>query len=188
MNTETQDLYHKDFKNIGVTIHKVDKRLDTGDIILQREYPISSDDSYATLLERSHSACAEILSDAINQICSGKYNRIEQNTIHDVGFYCGIRGEGDELIDWSLTSREIFNFIRAICNPGPRARTFIDGSLVLINSSRLIEGAPTYKNTPGQLISKTKDGFLVKTGDSFIEILEYESEKKLRVGYKFKNQ
>ncbi|MFT6716160.1 MAG: methionyl-tRNA formyltransferase [Saprospiraceae bacterium] len=173
-----------DEKEFGITVHFVDEGIDTGDIILQRSYPISDSDSYKTLLERAHDDCAEILSDALKQMCIGQQKRIVQKEIHPAGFYCGIRGEGDEIIDWNSSSRDIFNFIRSICSPGPKARTYLKGNLVTINASREIDQAPTYKSTAGQLISKTSEGFLVKTGDSYIEILEYEVDGKIRVGDK----
>jgi methionyl-tRNA formyltransferase len=175
-----------DEKEFGITVHFVDEGIDTGDIILQRVYPITDIDTYATLLVKAHVNCAKILADSLKEICSRTFSRIDQKHIHPVGFYCGIRSEGDEIIDWNSTSREIFNFIRSICSPGPMARAYLNGNLVKINSSRLIDKAPVYKNTPGQLISKTKDGFLVKTGDSYIEMLEYQTEGKIRVGDKFK--
>ncbi len=49
----------------------------------------------------------------------------------------------------------------------------------------MIHNAPNYKGKAGQIISKTKDGFLVKTQDSFVEILEIESNVKLIVGQTF---
>jgi methionyl-tRNA formyltransferase len=52
----------------------------------------------------------------------------------------------------------------------------------MINKANLLAGAPNYKNTPGQILAKSNDGFLVKTLDSFIEILEIESEQVLKVG------
>jgi methionyl-tRNA formyltransferase len=64
------------------------------------------------------------------------------------------------------------------------ALSYINGKEVRINRSRLIESAPIYKGINGQLISKTPDGFLVKTSDSFIEIIEIETDLKLRVGDK----
>ena len=176
-----------DEKDYGITVHFVDEGIDTGDIVLQRSYEINDLDTYSTLLERAYIDCAVILSESLKIICSGEFKRIKQKNIHPVGFYCGIRGEGDEIIDWKANSRDIFNFIRSICNPGPQARTYVNGNLVKINSSRLIENAPSYKNTCGQLISKTKKGFIVKTGDSYIEILDYEVDRKIRVGDKFIN-
>jgi len=64
------------------------------------------------------------------------------------------------------------------------ATTSLNGNELRINRSRMIEGAKNYIGTNGQLLAKTKDGFLVKTEDSFIEILEIESETKLKVGDK----
>ena len=48
-----------------------------------------------------------------------------QKDIHELGFYCTARKEGDEILDWMQSSRDIFNFIRAICRPGPEARVFL---------------------------------------------------------------
>jgi methionyl-tRNA formyltransferase len=173
-----------DEKEFGITVHYIDEGIDTGDIILQRNYTITDEDSYGSLLKIAYVECANILYDAIKQIQNGTSNRIPQSLIHQVGFYCGKRGHGDEIINWTESSRDIFNLIRSISSPGPKATTSISGSEVQINCARLIEHAPVYKNTVGQLLSKTKTGFLVKTQDSFIEISEIESNIKLRVGDK----
>lgn len=171
-----------DEKEFGITVHYIDEGIDTGDIILQKCYPIKDTDDYSTLLKISHKECADILYEAIKLIQAGKNNRIKQETIHPVGFYCGRRVEGDEIIDWNQDSREIFNFIRAISNPGPKATTYSEGIPVKINRSRTIDEATSYKGKIGQIISKTNEGFLVKTRDSFIEILEIETKAKLKVG------
>jgi methionyl-tRNA formyltransferase len=171
-----------DEKDFGVTVHYVDDGIDTGDIILQRCYPITDDDDYSTLLNRSYSYCAEILVDAIKIIQSGVVKRIRQDSIHPVGFYCPQRKLGDESLDWSLTSREVFNFVRAISKPGPEARTFIDEVEVRINHVELISGVPTYKATPGAILKKGVDYLLVKTGDSFVKVTEWSSNSKLKIG------
>ena len=64
------------------------------------------------------------------------------------------------------------------------ATTYIEDIKVFINKSRLIEFAPNYICTPGQLLAKNKDGFLIKTADNFLEIYEIESDQMLKVGYK----
>ncbi|HPW79014.1 MAG TPA: formyltransferase family protein [Bacteroidales bacterium] len=50
-----------DEKEFGITVHYMDEGIDTGDIILQRTFPITDEDSYKTLLERSYDECANIL-------------------------------------------------------------------------------------------------------------------------------
>jgi methionyl-tRNA formyltransferase len=171
-----------DEREFGITVHYIDERIDTGDIILQRVFPISDEDDYSTLLDVAYIECANILYDAIKQIQNNEVDTISQKTIHPVGFYCGKRGIGDEIINWHQKSRDVYNFIRSICLPGPRATTNFNGSEVKINASRMIVDAITYKGKPGQILLKTNDGFLVKTLDSFIEILEVESKVKLKVG------
>lgn len=171
-----------DEKSFGITVHYVDAGIDTGDIIVQKNYAISDDDDYKSLLNISYSECASILYEGIQLIRRGAANRIPQYIIHPVGFYCGSRGLGDEIINWNQTSREVFNFIRAICIPGPMATSFIRGVDVKINKARYINDAPIYKGKVGQILSKTRNGYLVKTADSFIEISDIKSQCKLKVG------
>jgi methionyl-tRNA formyltransferase len=175
-----------DEKEFGITVHFVDEGIDTGDIIIQQTYPITDSDTYNTLLEVAYVECAKLLYSAIKKIQKGNFKRTEQKTIHPIGFYCGSRTIGDEVIDWNGTSREIFNFVRALSSPGPLATTYIDNTIVKINKVKLVEDAPRYINIPGQILSKTDEGFLVKTKDSFIEIQEIETETIIRVGNRFK--
>jgi methionyl-tRNA formyltransferase len=176
-----------DEKEFGITVHYIDEGIDTGDIIIQRTFPITDEDNYGSLLEVAHIECASILYDAIKLIQGGTAKRQKQVDIHPVGFYCGTRGLGDEIIEWNQSTRDVFNFIRSISKPGPMAITFLGENPVKINSSRIIKGAPAYKNIPGQILAKSNDGFLVKTGDSFIEIIELESSDKIKVGMRFRN-
>lgn len=173
-----------DEKEFGITVHYVDEGIDTGDIIKQQCYPISDDDDYYSLLEIAYVECALVLYKAIKEIQEGSSIRIVQNSIHPVGFYCGRRGIGDEIIYWNQSSRNLFNFIRSISKPGPMATTTLNGNQIRINKARLIEQAPKYISTPGQLLAKTKEGFFVKTVDTFLEILEIESNIVLKVGDK----
>jgi len=173
-----------DETEFGITVHFIDGGIDTGDIILQKMYPITDNDDYGTLLEKAYDGCSQILFDAIKQIQNNKYDRLKQAEIHRIGSYCGIRGSGDEFINWKSTSRNLFNFIRSISYPGPRATTFFKDNPIKINRAEIVPEAPIYINTPGQILAKTTKGFYVKTIDSFIEISELETSIRLKVGDK----
>lgn len=175
-----------DEKEFGITCHYVDEGIDTGDIILQGTYQITDEDDYSTLLSRAYTGCAEVLYDSVKAIQNGTNNRIPQSSIDAVGIYCGGRMIGDEIINWNQGSRDIFNFVRAICRPGPQATCYLNNSKVLINKVRMVEGAHIYKGIPGQVLGKTKNGWYVKTADSMVEILEYDSEEKIKVGSRLK--
>lgn len=174
-----------DESEFGITVHYVDEGIDTGDIILQTTYPITDSDDYATLLERSYSGCSQLLFDAIKKIQAGSVVRIKQSKIHPTGFYCSARKEGDEYMDWSMTSREVFNFVRAICRPGPEARGVVANKEVKINRVSLVDGAPSYKGIAGAILEVGSDYLLVKTADSFVRVTDWTSDLKFKVGDRF---
>lgn len=169
-----------DEKEFGITVHFVDEGIDTGDLILQKIFEIREDDNYGSLLEIAYEECATILYESLVLFLENNVKRIPQDFLHPVGMYCGRRVQGDEVINWNDNSRNIFNFIRSISEPGPKAHTKINGKQVKINRARFINNAPSYIGKPGQILSKTKNGYLVKTKDSFIEVLEVNS--KLKIG------
>lgn len=176
-----------DEREFGITVHYMDSGIDTGDIILQETYQITDQDNYRTLLEKAYVGCADILYRALKMLQNNEVKVLKQKDIDPIGMYCGMRQEGDEVLNWSQTSREIFNFIRALCTPGPQATSWISGNKITINKARMIEGAHSYKNIPGQVIGKTPNGLLIKTGDTMLEITEYTYSGKVKVGDRLKD-
>ena len=175
-----------DEPEFGITVHYVDEGLDTGDIIFQDVYPITDVDDYGTLLAKAYVGCAEILYRAVRAIYDGTVQRTPQRSIHPVGFYCSSRRPGDELINWHVSSRALFNFVRAICRPGPQALSLNDGNKVRINRVELVTGAPHYHGIPGAVLQKKDSSFLVKTADSFVRVTEWTSEGPIKVGDRFR--
>jgi len=183
-----------DAKQFGVTVHYVDEGVDTGDIIVQEVKPITDEDTYATLLDRAVVLCANLLMESVVQIHKGRVVRRRQNDIHPVGFYCCNRSEGDEWIDWNWSSRRIFNFVRSISSPRPSARTLYNGKVVAVHAVSLIENAPEYIGTPGEIVGLSNGGLIVKTGDSTILVDQLEvipsaatelMECRFRIGQRF---
>lgn len=179
-----------DEKEFGITVHYIDAGIDTGDIIAQKTFPITDKDTYETLLDTAYRECPPLLTAAVQAIIDGTVTRKKQTEIHPVGMYCGQRREGDENLNWKQTSRQVFNFVRAICMPGPMARSVVQRGnssfLVKINQVKLVPDAPSYVGIPGQVLCKTKAGFMVKTLDSFVEIVSYQAEENIRVGDRLK--
>lgn len=171
-----------DEKEFGITVHYVDSGIDTGDIVLQESYPIKDSDTYKTLLERAHTACPELLYEALKQIISGKSHQVKQRDIHPVGFYCTQRRAGDEILDWNQNSRAVFNFIRAICKPGPMALSYVGGEKVYLNRAEMIPSVVSYVGIPGAVLEAGADYLIVKTRDSFIKVSEWECLKRIKTG------
>jgi methionyl-tRNA formyltransferase len=175
-----------DEKDFGITIHYVDSGIDTGDIILQNIYNITDADDYATILNKAYTGCATTLYEAIKKIQSNDINLIIQKNIHPLGMYCTARREGDEVLDWNQTSREIFNFVRAICRPGPEARTYLNGHEIKLNKIEFLPNAPSYKGIIGAVVGVESNGFYVKTADSYIKVVDWCNYEKPRIGDRLK--
>lgn len=158
--------------SFGVTVHYIDVGIDSGDIIVRRLVDIAQDDTYADLLEKAYGACSGALLQALDEIADGTAPRVVQDKIHPVGFYCGRRVPGDEWIDWSLPSERIRNLVRALSLPGPGARTLGDVGVVAVLGARTIVGAPDYIGTVGEVVGRTKEGVVIKTGDSTLLLTE----------------
>jgi methionyl-tRNA formyltransferase len=175
-----------DEKEFGISVHYVDEGVDTGDILAQRLLPITDEDNYATLLERAYSGCAELLYETIKQLVAGKVARKSQAAIHPLGFYCTGRTDGDERLVWDQSSRDIFNFVRAICCPGPEARTFCKDVEIKINRVELLPNAPEYKGIQGAVLGTCSDGFFVKTADSYLKVVEWSGIDRIKIGDRLK--
>lgn len=64
----------------GVTVHRVDARFDTGDIIIQQALPIRPDDTVLSLARRSAETGADLLVQAVRAIQSGNPPRMLQDS------------------------------------------------------------------------------------------------------------
>jgi methionyl-tRNA formyltransferase len=160
-------------EEIGITAHVMDAGIDTGDIILQRALPIGWTDTYGDVLARVVAAFPNIVSEAIALVASGCAVPVAQAP--ERATYFGGRGPGDEWLDWSNTSRELHNKIRAITHPGPGARTLLGDREVVIWRAYYEPSWPSYIATPGQVVGRCADGSaVVKTGDSTILIQDVQ--------------
>jgi len=171
-----------DEAEFGITVHYVDEGIDTGDIIQQKCFPITDADNYQTLLDRAYDGCADLLDKAIHDIVTGTVIRHSQEDIHPLGFYCIARRPGDEKLNWQQTSRQIFNFVRAICPPGPAARCFCGNDEIRINRVDYLADAPTYTGIPGSVLAKDSASFLVKTNDSYVRVVDWNADVRIKVG------
>src|SRR5262249_3537256 len=155
---------------IGVTGHYMDEGIDTGDIVLQRTLPIEWTDTYGDVLDRVVAAFPDLVETTLTMIAEGTARRRPQ--AHLAGTYYAGRREGDEWLDWSDTSRNLHNKVRAITRPGPGARTILPAQTFLIWRAYWAPAWPPYVTTPGEVVGRRGDGVFVKTGDSVLLVQE----------------
>lgn len=117
-------------RKAGVTLFYFDGGVDTGDVIAQQEFTITSEDTIRTVYDKATQASLSILSDYVPLIRSGEAPRVRQD--HSAATQFPQRKPADGLIDWEKSPEEIRNFIRAQTKPYPGAFTFISGKKVVI--------------------------------------------------------
>lgn len=162
-------------QEIGLTAHMVDEGIDTGPILKQLTLPIGWTDGYGDVLARVVAALPGLAADTVREIAAGTATPVPQRA--EDGTYFAGRGDGDEWLDWSLSSRHLYNKIRAITRPGPGARTLLDGREIVVWHARYDPSWPCYIATPGQVVGRVvgdEGGALVKTGDSTLLVQEVQ--------------
>jgi methionyl-tRNA formyltransferase len=80
-------LYHNEPEMVGVTIHFVDKGIDTGPIIYQERVPVYAGDSLATISNRCIRRGAELFSQAIAAIEDGSVRTVDRSKVKGRAFY-----------------------------------------------------------------------------------------------------
>lgn len=155
---------------IGITGHWMDDGIDTGDIVLQRTLPIAWTDTYGEVLRRVEDAMPSLVVDTVELVALGRGAGRPQRDLP--GTYCGGRGPGDEWFEWSAASEYLHNFIRAISRPGPGARTSLNGEEIIIWTAFFDRAWPRYLGNPGQVVGRSPEGVVVKTGDSTLLVTE----------------
>ncbi len=165
-----------DEKEFGITVHFIDKGIDTGDIILQKTYEIKDSDDYSTLLNLCHRECANLLYESLILFLNNEVNSYKQT---GGGFYCPKRIKGDEIINWTQNTREIFNFIRALNAKDLGASTFIKEKEIKIYKSEIYK-----ENIPcsqiGEIVKKENDYFIVGTKDGALKITQFKGEVNIK--------
>jgi methionyl-tRNA formyltransferase len=121
-------------KSTGVSLFKLSDGVDDGDIIIQKEITIEYDDTINEVYDKVILVSKEILLKAINSIDTIVPIAQNKNMIE----VFPQRSPDDGEIDFSKSSFEIYNFIRAQSSPYPGAffRTS-DGKKIVIEKARI---------------------------------------------------
>lgn len=164
------------YDKTGITIMYMDKKMDSGDIISQKETIITKEDTKDTLHDRLSEMGKELLLETLPNIISGNINPIKQNE-EEVTYGYNITKE-DEKIDFSKSNIEVYNKIRGLSET-PCAYTTLNGKRLKVYKARLSDRY--YANTlGGTIVGFEKDGICVVSGNKEIILTEIALEGKKR--------
>ncbi len=159
----------------GVTTMKMDKGLDTGDIILQDTVNISSDMNCGELQELLAMRGAELLICTLRGIYSGDLTPEKQD--ESKASYAVPLRKADEFIRWEQSVFEVFNQIRGM-NPWPGSYTLFQDKILKIRQAQIWNETGVYQE-PGTVLEIIKGkGFTVQTGHGIIFITKVQPQGK----------
>jgi len=163
----------------GLTLFFFEKGADTGDIVSQKKTKIETEDTVATLRKRLTFLTREAVEEIAEYLKKGQIPRRKQEEKNATLAAYRFPWHGE--IDWSKTSLEIYNEIRAITHPYSGAFSYYGGTKVIIWEARLLPEFPKYVGGAGQVITKNSEGLVVITGDHAILVTQVQQEKGVKI-------
>ncbi|MGB2769379.1 MAG: methionyl-tRNA formyltransferase [Candidatus Zixiibacteriota bacterium] len=162
----------------GLTTFYIKKRVDTGNMIMQREVEIHPEESFGEVHDRMAQIGAEVLLETVDLIEGGEAKATKQED--------SLATPAPKItpehcrIDWSGEAVDIKNQIRGLA-PSPGAFALFRGKILKVFKTQLIESTSSSGN-PGEVVeSEQKEGLWVGTGRGKLNLLEVQPEGKRRM-------
>ncbi|WP_165165155.1 methionyl-tRNA formyltransferase [Corynebacterium qintianiae] len=154
----------------GATTFRIDKGLDTGDILGHIHEPIHPTDTADDLLTRLAHSGADLLVETMTGLERGTVTAVKQP---EEGTYAPKISSGDARVDWGVDAEFIDRAIRAH-TPGPGAWTGLGQERVKLGPVEITEGGSL---APGQ-VSASKDEVLVGTATADVRLTRIQPPGK----------
>lgn len=152
---------------IGMTLHRMVKRPDAGEIIEQQGVDIGPDDTAEQAFRKVLPCAVDVLARQIGRLLSGSATGTPQD--ESLATYYGGRTPEDGRIDWSAPARRIHDLVRAVTDPYPGAFTDLGASRLMVWQTVPLAGP---HGRPGEILSL--DPIIVATGDGALQLVRTE--------------
>lgn len=168
------------YKETGITIMYMSKKMDQGDILTQVKTEIRDDDTLGTLQYKLSEMAKDLLKATIPLLIDGRIVPLKQKEEEATYGYNISREE--EKIDFNKTCEEVDRQVRGL-NPVPACYTTLAGKRLKVYDVRF--GDKHYPNTEnGTIVDFHHDGFSVVCGGKELVITDLALEGKRRCAAK----
>jgi UDP-4-amino-4-deoxy-L-arabinose formyltransferase / UDP-glucuronic acid dehydrogenase (UDP-4-keto-hexauronic acid decarboxylating) len=154
----------------GVTLHRMVKRADAGDIVAQTRVAIAEQDNVLTLHRKLVQSATQLLEDTLPAMKRGEINAVPQD--EKAATVVGRRTPEDGRIDWSRPATEINNLVRAVTDPWPGAFAYAGTVKFVVWKGRVHPAVHGAK--PGTVLSV--EPFLIACGEGALEVVTGQSD------------
>ena len=160
----------------GVTTMFMDEGLDTGDIIMSKEFELDDEITAGELHDWMMVEGADLLSRTVKAIEDGSYTRTKQDDSEST--YAPMMDRNLGHIDFSKSAREIHNLVRGTI-PWPGAWCNSDYGKIKVWKTKVIE--KSHKGENGEVLNVDKNGIEVACGENILLIIDIQMPNKRRM-------
>ena len=161
-------------KKTGISVMKINNKLDSGPVCNKYEIEIQKQDNSETISEKLSLIASEKILDEIDNIIDGKANFIEQE--HDKATYANKIEKTEGKINWNIKAEEILGLINGLF-PSPGAWFTFKGERYKILKAELGNS----KGEPGIVLSENLE-IGCKEGSLKITEIQREGKKVQKIG------
>ncbi len=162
----------------GVTVMKMDKGLDTGDMMMTLKTPITESDTLETIHDRLSELSGVGILKVLEQLENG--NAVYQKQDDSIATYAAKIMPEDEAVDFSRSCEEISRKIRAL-TPFPYAHCIFRRKRIKLTEVSASPEADVTAYAPGEIISFSSKGIVVACGQGALVITGVFPESKRRM-------
>ncbi len=157
----------------GVTVMRLDARMDSGPILAQERVPLLAGARNGPLTNELFELGSRLLVEALAAYADGSLLPAPQDDTQAT--YCAMLQKSDGVIDWNASAAQIERMTRAY-DPWPGTQTSWQGQPFKIIAARAVPGMPG-DSAPGTLLLRP-DSVAVATGDGVLELLTVQPAGK----------
>ena len=161
-------------KKTGISVMKINKKLDSGPVCNKYEIEIKKQDNFETISEKLSLIASEKILDEIDNIIDGKANFIEQE--HDKATYANKIEKTEGKINWNIKAEEILGLINGLF-PSPGAWFTFKGERYKILKAEVGNS----KGEPGIVLGQNLE-IGCKEGSLKITEIQREGKKVQKIG------
>lgn len=154
------------------TFFLMNEKADSGDILSQEILEIEYNDNARTLYDKVMQIASQQLVDVWKGLCSNRVSIIKIDGVAENAWRK--RNSRDGKIDWRMSSRNIYNLVRALSKPYVGAHFEYQNEEYKVWQVRECFDTGYENIEPGKVLWVKNKIFAVKTGDYIIEVLDYD--------------
>ena len=162
----------------GVTIMLMDEGMDTGDILLQEETEIDSEEVYDELHDRLSFMGAELLLKALENVVAGTVSPRQQDSLGAT--YAPKLTREMEHINWADGADTIVNLIRGLSSE-PGAYSFLREKKLKIYRAIAGKAGTSGEKAPGTIGKLVESGLQITAPDGHVYLQDVQLEGKKRM-------